>query len=126
MATWQKIGQDNFRAAVALLDNGFYRDATSRFYYATFSVLTHELLRRNALSDFRDRRATPGHRQMPQLIQDYFTHMSDERLVNLTNLVRTLYSDRLGADYSQLRLDKQSCLDSYRTAKKIFNYLEVP
>ena len=48
MATWQEIGIDNFRAAVALYDGGYYRNATSRFYYAAFSVLTSELIRRGA------------------------------------------------------------------------------
>ena len=45
MATWQEIGIDNFRAAVALYDCGYYRNATSRFYYAAF-MLTYELIRR--------------------------------------------------------------------------------
>ena len=98
MATWQEIGQDNFRAAVTLYDGGFYRNATSRFYYAAFSALTHKLTRRGARPAFRDTRATPGHAQLP----------------------------RLAADYSLIRVDKQSCRDSYLAAKKIFNYLGVP
>lgn len=74
MATWQEIGQDNFRAAVALYDGGYYRNAVSRFYYAAFAVLTHELIRRGARPAFRDGRATPGHAQLALLVRTYFTH----------------------------------------------------
>ena len=125
MATWQEIGVDNFRAAAALYDDGFYRNAASRFYYAAFSVLTHELIRRNARPAFRDNRATPGHTELPRLIRAYFTHMSAGRLANLTALITALYLDRLAADYSLIRVDKQSCRDSYQAMEKIFNYLEV-
>lgn len=125
MATWQEIGIDSFRAAVALYDGGFYRNATSRFYYASFSALTHELIQRGARPAFHDNRATPGHAQLPRLIRAYLTHMSDGRLDNLTALVTALYLDRLAADYSLIRVDRQSCRDSYLAAKKIFNYLGV-
>jgi|GEM_PF-1496370 len=126
MATWQEIGSDNFRAAVALYDGGYYRNAASRFYYAAFSVLTQELIQRGARPAFRDGRATPGHTELPRLIRACFTHMTAERLNNLTALVTDLYLDRLAADYSLIRIDRQSCRDSYLAAKKIFNYLGVP
>ena len=126
MATWQEIGIDNFRAAVALYDGGYYRDAASRFYYAAFSALTHELIRRGARPAFRDNRATPGHTELPRLVCTYFTHMTASRLNNLATLVTKLYLDRLNADYSLLRVDKQSCRVSYQAARKIFDYLEVP
>ncbi len=91
MATWQEIGQDNFHGAVALYDSGYYRDATSRFYSAAFSILTHEPIQRGARSAFRDNRATPGHNELPRLIRAYFTHLSAGRLSNLTALVAALY-----------------------------------
>ncbi|MGI4790287.1 MAG: HEPN domain-containing protein [Janthinobacterium lividum] len=125
MATWQEIGTDNFRAAVALYDGGYYRNATSRFYYAAFSALTYELILRGARAAFRDGRATPGHTEMPRLIRAYFIHMSAGRLANLTALAEGLYLDRLAADYSLIRVDRQSCRDSYLATEKIFNYLEV-
>ncbi len=126
MATWQEIGSNNFRAAVALYDGGYYRNAVSRFYYAAFSALTHELIRRGARPAFRDNRNTPGHTELPRLIRAYFTHLSTGRAANFTVLVTALYLDRLAADYSLIRVDKQSCRDSYLAAKKIFNYLGVP
>ena len=126
MATWQEIGIDNFHAAVALYDGGYYRNAASRFYYAAFSVLTHELIRRGARPAFRDNRATSGHAQLVVLIQTFFTHMSSVKRGKLSALVAALYLDRLNADYSLLHVDKQSCRSSYRTATKIFDYLEAP
>ena len=114
MATWQEIGSDSFRVAVALYDGGYDRNATSRFYYAAFSALTHELIRRGARPAFRDSRATPGHAQLALLVRTYFTHMSSVKLGKLSALVTALYLDRLNADYSLLRVDKQSCRGSYR------------
>lgn len=104
--TWQEIGIDNSRAAVALYDSGFYRNAVSRFYYASFSVLTHELIRRGARPAFRDNRAMPGHAQLPPLMTTYFVQLSTERLENLIGDVGNLYRYRIAADYSLQRIDK--------------------
>ena len=43
MATCQEIGIENFQAGRELLNGGRYRSSVSRFYYAAFCVLTHEL-----------------------------------------------------------------------------------
>ena len=125
MATWQEIGIDNFRAAVALYDGGYYRNATSRFYYAAFSVLTHELIRRGARPAFRDNRATPGHAQLPLLMTAYLSQFSRERLENLIGYVGNLYRYRIAADYSLQRMDKSYATKAFRAAEKIFRYLEV-
>lgn len=79
MATWRDIAQDNFRAAVSLYDGGHYRSATSRFYYAAFSLITGELIQRNARGDFTGGRGTPGHAQLPGLVETHFTHFSQAR-----------------------------------------------
>lgn len=125
MATWRDIGEDNFRASVALYDGGHYRSATSRFYYAAFSVVTHELLRRHAAGDFTGGRGTPGHAQLTRLVEVYFTQFSAGRLVNFVRYVNALYADRIAADYSLQRIDRQSAHDAYAAAKKIIEYLEV-
>lgn len=125
MATWQEIGSDNFRAAIALYDSGFYRNAASRFYYAVFSALTHELIRRGARPAFRDNRNTPGHAQMPSLMTAYFTQFGPERLDNLIGYVGNLYRYRVAADYSLFRVDKSYATKAFRAAEKIFRYLEV-
>ena len=125
MPTWQEVGQDNFRAAIELYESGRYRSAVSRFYYAVFSVVTDELLRRNAKIDFRDNRATPSHSQLPNLMERYLTHFSVDRQTHLRNYVRNVYRDRIGADYSLLRVDKQSAKETYRATEKVFRYLGV-
>lgn len=126
MATWQEIGIDNFRAARDLYDAGRYRSATSRFYYAAFSVLTHELIQRHAEADFSGGRDTPGHAQLPRLVEIQFVHLSQERRDNLVGYIVSLYRNRIAADYSQQRVDKQAVTITFRGAEKVFRYLEVP
>ena len=123
MATWQDVGIDNFRAAMELYDGGRYRSATSRFYYAVFSVLTNKLVQRGAGPDFKDKRETPGHTQLASLVETYFTHFSPERMDNFVGYVKGLYRDRIAADYSLLRVDRQSGTKSYRAAEKVFECL---
>ncbi len=125
MATWQDVGVDNFRAAVKLYDGGHHRSATSRFYYAVFSVLTNELIQRGAAPDFKDKRKTPGHAQLPGLVERYFKHFSQEKISNMTRYVRNSYRDRIVADYSLLRIDKQAARASHQAAGKMFQYLGV-
>jgi len=36
-----------------------------------------------------------------------------------------VYRDRIGADYSLLRVDKQSAKETYRATEKVFRYLGV-
>ncbi len=124
MATWRDIGRDNLRAAVSLYDGGHYRSATSRFYYAAFSLVTGELIQRNASRDFAGGRGTPGHAQLPGLVETHFTQFSRERLGNFTRYLRNLYAGRIAADYSPQRVDRQSARDAYTAAAKIFDYLE--
>ena len=123
MATWKDIAQDNFRAAVSLYDGGYYRNATSRFYYAVFSLVTGELIQRNARGGFAGRRGTPGHAQLSGLVETHFTQFSRARLDNFTRLLRNLYAARIAADYSLQRADRQSARDAYSAAKKLFDYL---
>ena len=127
MATWQEIGVDNFRAAVALYDDPSpqYRSAASRLYYAVFCIVTHELIQRGATADFREQRETPGHAQMPRLVEVYFTHFTQERRDNLIGYLVGLYRSRIAADYSLQRVDKQLASKSLRAAEKVFRYLEV-
>ena len=125
MPTWKEIGRNNFQAAVSLYDDGYYRSSTSRFYYAAFSSITGELIRRNAADDFTGGRETPGHAQLPRLVELYFAHLGVGRLENLLRYVNDLYRDRITADYSEQRVDRQSATKTYRAAEKVFRYLEA-
>jgi len=123
MVTWTDVAQDNFRAAVSLYDGGQYRSATSRFYYASFSLVTGELIQRNARGDFTGGRGTPGHAQLPALVETHFTQFSQARLGNFMRYLRNLYADRIAADYSLQQVDRQSARAAYTAAKKISDYL---
>ncbi len=125
MPTWKEIGQSNFRAAVSLYESGHYRSASSRFYYAAFTLVTGELIQRGASGDFTNGRVTPGHAQLSGLIETHFSQFSLERRHNFTRYLRNLYADRIAADYSLQRVDKQAARDAYTAANKIFGYLEV-
>ena len=122
MPDWKSIAQDNFRDAQKLFEGKRYRSATSRFYYAVFSLMTFELIQRGAKSNFGNGKETPAHIQLhATLMRDKFTHFSEERREKLSERVRTLYRDRLSADYGVLRLDRDSASQSFRVAKSIFD-----
>ena len=123
MATWVEIGVENYRAARDLFENRQYRSSVSRFYYAVFSVLTHELTRCKVV--FAGGRETPSHAQLPSLMETHLTHLGPERLGHLVGYIVRLYRDRLAGDYSQQRVDRQFATSTYRAAEKVFRYLEV-
>ena len=123
MATWQEIGRSKFEAAVSLCDSGHYRSVVSRFYYAAFSLITGGLIQRSAAADLTGGRGTPGHAQLPSLVETHFAQFSQARLDNFTRLLRSLYAARIASDYSLQRVDRQSARDAYTAAKKIFDYL---
>ena len=58
-------------------------------------------------------------------METYFTHFSIERQRHIRNYVRNVYRDRIGADYSLLRVDKQSAKETYRATEKVFRNLGV-
>ena len=120
MATWQEIGIDNFRAAVALYDGGFYRNATSRFYYAAFSLLTYELARKGVV--FRLGRQTPAHAELAELIVENLTQFTETRRVAIALVTLRLYRLRLDADYFQQRIDRRAGEKARRDAERLFRY----
>lgn len=126
MATWEDVGVDSFRAAVELFDAGGsrYRSAVSRFYYAAFALLTHELSRRGG-APFHAGRETPSHAELPRLIEAHLIQFGEERRANLARTVAELYRDRLDADYSVQRIDKTAAMRAYRRAAAVFTYLGV-
>ncbi len=123
MATWQEIGIDNFHAAVALYDGCYYRNATSRFYYAVFSVLTYELAQKGVA--FRLGRQTPAHAEMAELIVENLTQFTETRRVAVALVMLRLYRLRLDADYSSQRLDRRSAEKAKRDAERLFRYFGV-
>lgn len=127
MANWRQTGVDNYHAGIVLLDEGgsCYRSAVSRFYYAAFSLLTYELVQRRMQANFARNRATPSHSQLPNLVEEHLTHLGSERSQNLADCIRSLYQDRLVADYSLFKIDKRFVKSTLRITDNVFRYLGV-
>lgn len=125
MADWRDVGIENYKVAVELFERRRYRSAVSRFYYAAFSLITYELIQRSAAADFTQGRDTPGHGQLPRLVETWFVHFSEERRAHFARRVADLYRDRVAADYSLLRVDRMAAKEAFRLTESIFRYLGV-
>lgn len=123
MATWQEIGQDNFRAARDLYGSKHYRSSVSRFYYAAFSLLTYELARGGVV--FRLGRQTPAHAELAELIIENLTQFSETRRTAIAMLTLRLYRSRLDADYLDQRIDRAAAEKAMRDAERLFRYFGV-
>jgi len=123
MATWQEIGQDNFRTAQDLYEMKHYRSSVSRFYYAAFSLLTYELARSGVV--FRMGRRTPAHAELAELVMENLTQFSEARRTAITLVTLRLYRSRLDADYSDQRIDRKAAERAMRDAGKLFRYFGV-
>ena len=122
MATWQEIGQDNFRAGRELFDAKHYRSSVSRLYYAVFCVLTQEL--RLAGADFGNDQETPNHKALPKLIKLHLTSPAGQK-AQIVAIVRRLYAARIAADYQRRTTDRGTAQDALRDTVKLFQLLEI-
>ena len=122
MATWQEIGIDNFRAGRELLDAKRYRSSVSRFYYAVFSILTHELSSIGA--DFGEDQETPSHKGLPKLLKLHL-RLPVKQKAEAIAITRRLYAARINADYQRWTTDENVTQDAMRDAAKLFRYLEI-
>ena len=123
MATWQEIGQDNFRTAHDLYEMKHYRSSVSRYYYAAFSRLTYELARSGVV--FRLGRQTPAHAELAELVVENLTQFSETRRMTIALITLRLYRLRLDADYSDQRIDRKAAERAMRDAEKLFRYFGV-
>ncbi len=122
MATWQEIGIENFQAGRELLDKGRYRSGVSRFYYAAFSLLTHELS--EAGVDFGDDQETPSHKGLPKLVRLHLP-LSVKQKTESIAIIHRLYSARISADYQRRTMDEPVTRDIMRDTAQLFRFLEV-
>ena len=122
MATWQEIGQDNFRAGRELFDRKRYRSAVSRFYYAAFSVLTHEL--HLAGADFGDQQQTPNHKGLPKLLKLHLK-IATRAKNECVSIIRRLYAARILADYQRRTVDETISREVMRDTANLFRQLGV-
>jgi uncharacterized protein (UPF0332 family) len=124
MATWLDISDESYAAALVLEEDKKYRSAVSRYYYAAFSAMTFRLLQRGAKVKFSAGRETPGHAQITDLIDLYYSSWSEGHRSNLIREVKRLYTSRLEADYSQSKIDRFACRNARQRAGRIRSYLE--
>ncbi len=122
MATWREIGIDSFRAGRELRDNGRYRSSVSRFYYAAFSLLTHELSEAGA--DFGDDQETPNHKGLPKLIKQHLM-LSAKQKADTIAIIRRPYSARISADYQRRTTNEVITRSIMRDAATLFRQFGV-
>ena len=94
--TWQEISRDSLRAANALYNDGNWRGATSRAYYAAFSAVTQRLP--NTAIPLRY--TAPRHRDLQALIDVHLGQMAWHQRAAVKSAVGRTYAQRLAADYN--------------------------
>lgn len=118
MAAWDQIAQGNLKAAQVLGDAAEFRSCASRAYYAAFSAVVH-LLRSHG--PFGKGREAPPHHAVPSLIEKRLKgRMSPGKLRAVKAMIRSLYNERIAADYrSDLTIDARAALQSRRDATAV-------
>ncbi len=118
MATWREIGEQNYDAGRELLKLGQYRSSVSRFYYAAFSLLTHELSETGI--SFGNNGETPSHQALPGLLKRYLPPTYQRQYLAV---LRRLYRARIAADYQRRTTDEATARNSQRDAAQLRRYL---
>lgn len=118
MATWHEIGQQNYVAGRDLLNLQQYRSSVSRFYYAAFSLLTHEL--REAGVTFGSDQETPNHKGLPKLVKQHLPVAYRQECVAI---LRRLYAARIDADYHRRTTNEAVAEDARRDTASLLRYL---
>ncbi len=119
MATWREIGEQNYAAGRELLNSRQYRSSVSRFYYAAFSLLMHELS--EAGVTFGNNGETPSHQALPGLLKRYLPVAYRRQYLAI---VRRLYRARIEADYQRRTTDEATARNAQRDTTQLLRYLE--
>lgn len=103
MSTWHEVAQDSRKAANEMVDKRF-RSCLSRAYYAVYSKVTHDLSAAESVM-FPQGREGPNHPGelgtggIRRLIESSMPGLSPLQRIKLSELVGSLYTLRLYADY---------------------------
>jgi uncharacterized protein (UPF0332 family) len=93
---WTALAAERTRAAEVLRDQGLYRDAVNRVYYAVYS---HAVERVHGFGPFKDGRWTnPPHDEVPGLL-GRLTGYSNESKKEMRSVFKELFKKRVDADY---------------------------
>jgi hypothetical protein len=129
MQDWQELGIDSLRAAKALLKADkaeLSRSIASRAYYAAYSVVTAEIVKRSSKMHFRNGWQNPAHSDLPRYVRQFLGHLPRHTQRNINTNLRVLWYLRVDADYRpRASVDTQAALSSCRVASAVFHDLEV-
>jgi uncharacterized protein (UPF0332 family) len=93
VATWQEMSLDSLRAAKKLIDEGHWRSAINRSYYAAYCAATRERVSRGIR--FAHGRNNPAHHQLPGLMLDNTSprHSTRRRIARALRILRQARED---------------------------------
>ncbi len=96
---WYEMAQEAFTSGQLLLEQNKVRSSISRFYYATYQMVTAFLLSQNLPTPV-DREAW-SHTSTPELLQEQLKRIPSQRSVasRLRSILGLLYKMRVDADY---------------------------
>lgn len=124
MTTWHDVASENYALAKEIERAGKLRGAINRYYYAAFHLLTGELIRRGATPPFgKTRWETPGHYEMPGLIDQYIGDLSKRRRDDLKLAFQLLRRRREMADYTLRIIDDTYVRETHRYVEQIIRYV---
>jgi uncharacterized protein (UPF0332 family) len=96
VATWEEMSRDSMQAARRLLAEGHFRSSISRAYYAAYTALSGELVRRTVR--FTHGWNNPSHDQVTALIRNGLA-LAPETRRQMSRAIRRLRVAREDADY---------------------------
>jgi uncharacterized protein (UPF0332 family) len=96
LATWKELGRENLIAAKELLATGHYRTSVSRGYYAVYASVSEEL---QGLATFVAGREGPSHDDLPDMLYDYLTRLSEHDRWLYSTIAGRMHERRVHADY---------------------------
>jgi uncharacterized protein (UPF0332 family) len=97
MEDWNMVAMDNYEATALLIEEGRWRSAVSRAYYAVYARISAALARLGV--QMPAGREGPSHTRLPDLVVDQLKRLSKSLRWRVAGMVRGLYNRRLSADY---------------------------
>jgi len=123
---WHQMARKAASAANALTAPEHYRSCVSRCYYAAYSAVAGELLRRDPGMRFARDRRNPDHGDLPRYIRNNLTHLPPWRRSKLATQVRFLRQAREDADYRPAAMvDEARARDARRFAHAVLRELGI-
>lgn len=126
MAEWYELASDSRKAANEMVETRF-RSCLSRAYYAAYSKVTNGLAAAPGVM-FPQGREGPNHPGelgtggIRRLIETSMPGMSQERRVKLSELVGSLYTLRLYADYRpSIDIDARDAREAISMMNTVFD-----